>query len=256
MSSIPPPVLKRAFTKVTSAADFSSSQFKKLLIVHKISRLTRFQRQGVLLQPYVEKYYKQALENAHTTHHSVISTFVEQAKKMGKKVVVVPEDELDHNAVLKDVCPETDMVVSMGGDHTFLRAQALIQDRRVPIMGINTCREKFEGILNTQYIDYDERLEHATRLLEKVEDESAFTYEKRSRVLFEQLPSTESDEPPQRVLCLNETLCAEKDVSSASRYVVERDGVNVGPFKSSGLVVSTGTGSTGWLYSVRQITPQ
>jgi len=33
--------------------------FKKLLVVHKISRLTRFQRQGVLMTPYVEKYYKQ-----------------------------------------------------------------------------------------------------------------------------------------------------------------------------------------------------
>jgi len=29
----------------------------------------------------------------------------------------------------------------------------------------------------------------------------------------------------------------------------------MGVFKSSGLIISTGTGSTGWLYSSRQITP-
>ena len=73
--------------------------------------------------------------------------------------------------------------------------------------------------------------------------------------MFERVISEENDEV-ESVFCLNETLCAEKDVSSASRYIVTRDGVNVGPFKSSGLIVSTGTGSTGWLYSVRQITPQ
>lgn len=29
----------------------------------------------------------------------------------------------------------------------------------------------------------------------------------------------------------------------------------MGKFKSSGLIISTGTGSSGWLYSARQITP-
>lgn len=113
---------------------------------------------------------------------------------MGKEVTVVSEDSLEMNAVLNDVNPETDMVVSMGGDHTFLRAQALIQNRKVPIMGINTCRDEFEGVLNTQYIDYEARLEQAEKLLEKMEDESSFTYEKRSRILFERLPSSETDD--------------------------------------------------------------
>jgi hypothetical protein len=35
-----------------------------------------------------------------------------------------------------------------------------------------------------------------------------------------------------------------------------RDGADLGVFKSSGLIVSTGTGSTGWLYAARQITAQ
>ena len=29
----------------------------------------------------------------------------------------------------------------------------------------------------------------------------------------------------------------------------------MGKFKSSGIIISTGTGSSGWLYSARQITP-
>jgi len=31
----------------------------------------------------------------------------------------------------------------MGGDHTFLRAQALLQDNTVPMIGINTRRDMF-----------------------------------------------------------------------------------------------------------------
>lgn len=57
-------------------------------------------------------------------------------------------------------------------------------------------------------------------------------------------------------MCLNEAFCAEKDVSSASRYHILKDNVDLGVFKSSGLIVSTGTGSTGWLYAARQITSQ
>ena len=55
--------------------------------------------------------------------------------------------------------------------------------------------------------------------------------------------------------CLNEVFAAEKDVASASRFRVRANGDELGVFKSSGLIVATGTGSTGWLYSCRQITP-
>ena len=46
---------------------------------------------------------------------------VEFAKKMGKDVTVVSEDDLslDDEERLMD---NTDLVISMGGDHTFLRS--------------------------------------------------------------------------------------------------------------------------------------
>ena len=105
-------------------------------------------------------------------------------------------------------------------------------------------------MLNTQYIDYEFRETMSKNLLERMEDESSVSYEKRSRILFESKASGK-ESAVKKIICLNETLCAEKDVSSASRYVVAKDGNNVGPFKSSGVIISTGTGSTGWLYSLR-----
>lgn len=53
------------------------------------------------------------------------------------------------------------------------------------------------------------------------------------------------------VLCLNDILVAEHDIASASRYRLVSDKHNLGLFKSSGLIVATGTGSTGWLYTAR-----
>lgn len=50
---------------------------------------------------------------------------------------------------------------------------------------------------------------------------------------------------------LNEVFAAEKDVSTTSMYRLEVDGKDMGKFKSSGVIIATGTGSTGWLYSAR-----
>ena len=60
-------------------------------------------------------------------------------------------------------------------------------------------------------------------------------------------------EKPIHKLILNELFVAEKDVGKTSIYRLEVDDVYLGKFKSSGIIISTGTGSTGWLFSCRRI---
>lgn len=55
-------------------------------------------------------------------------------------------------------------------------------------------------------------------------------------------------------LMLNELFMAEKDSSKTSTYQINVDGMNLGRFKSSGVIVSTGTGSSGWLYGAKRVT--
>ena len=55
-------------------------------------------------------------------------------------------------------------------------------------------------------------------------------------------------------MILNELMVAEIDPSRVSNYRLTVDGRDVGKFKSSGILIATGTGSTGWLYSARQTT--
>jgi len=86
-----------------------------------------------------------------------------------------------------------------------------------------------------------------------MEDDHFVDFEMRSRIFYERV-RTRDDQKEKKALCLNEVFCAEADVSSASRYCITKDGVDLGVFKSSGLIVSTGTGSSGWLYSARQLT--
>ena len=117
-------------------------------------------------------------------------------------------------------------------------------------MGINSNSKVYTGALTSCSIDYHDRFKQTQAILEAMEDEHAVEFEKRSRILFERL-RTKDEMEERKILCLNEAFAAEKDVSSASRYCIEKDDIDLGVFKSSGLIVSTGTGSSGWLYAAR-----
>jgi NAD kinase len=79
-----------------------------------------------------------------------------------------------------------------------------------------------------------------------------FEYFYRTRGLFE-IDNHVTGESIIR-LCLNELFAAEKDVSTTSMYRLTVDGKDMGKFKSSGILIATGTGSSGWLFSARQVT--
>jgi NAD kinase len=52
-------------------------------------------------------------------------------------------------------------------------------------------------------------------------------------------------------LSLNEVFIAERDIACTSMNRLISDGKDMGKFKSSGILIATGTGSSGWLYSTK-----
>ena len=52
-------------------------------------------------------------------------------------------------------------------------------------------------------------------------------------------------------MVLNEVMVAESDPAHVSNYRLAVDEKDIGKFKSSGIIIATGTGSTGWMYSAK-----
>ena len=38
----------------------------------------------------------------------------------------------------EDITPDTDLVISLGGDGTFLKTASMVKDTSVPVLGVNT----------------------------------------------------------------------------------------------------------------------
>lgn len=94
-------------------------------------------------------------QKLHARHFDVLNNFRIKAEAMNKEVVV--KNEL--TATKKDV-EKADLVISLGGDHTFLRTSAIIEDS-TPIVGITTNRDMYTGALNGHFIDHKHRAEQS-----------------------------------------------------------------------------------------------
>lgn len=127
----------------------------------------------------------------------------------------------------------------------------MINNRNLPILGVNTDPSRSVGCLCNRKIHYESRDYNISMMFKHLEREN-FEFFHRQRLLFE-LEDQATNRKFQQ-LSLNEIFVAEKNVSQTSIYRLKVDGNYIGKFKSSGLIVSTGTGSTGWLYSARRYT--
>lgn len=139
-----------------------------------------------------------------------------------------------------------DLVVALGGDHTYLVAAQMIKDNKLPILGLNTYQGSLGAQLPTYSIDFNKRSAVINNVLKKLSkpDGNIDTYKRsRAKVVFNVAKPADKY---QNVFVLNEAFCAEKDVGSASRFRVSPDGTDWGIFKSSGIIISTGKSSQMW----------
>lgn len=88
-------------------------------------------------------------------------------------------------------------------------------------------------------------------MMRYIEQEN-FEFFTRQRLLFEMNNEMTGDVHKQ--YSLNEIFVAEENVSQTSIFRLNVDGDYIGKFKSSGMIIATGTGSTGWLYSAKRFT--
>lgn len=131
---------------------------------------------------------------------------------------------------------KADLVISMGGDGTFLTSAAQVGARGIPILGINTGRLGFLADVSPEDIE---------NALDAVFD-GRYTIEQRAVIAMTLDSETYHGYP----YALNEVAILKHDNSSLIEIDTHINGALLTNYMSDGLIISTPTGSTGYSLSV------
>jgi len=168
-----------------------------------------------------------------------------------------------------------DAVITTGGDGTFLSAASKVKSRNKPFIGVNTRPQTSEGHLCISPY-YSDNFDKALDLISQ--NKFKWLFRKRIRVTMNGQPSNfiplqNSDVLPEifrrrspettsaihpvankqavlPALALNEVFIGESLSSIPSDYDIRIDDGEWEKQKSSGVCISTGTGSTAWSFSI------
>jgi len=128
-----------------------------------------------------------------------------------------------------------DLIITLGGDGTILKATNLVQDLDIPIMGINMGRLGFlANIEKTKALDAIDSIEAG----EFFTEERTMLSLKCNLPLFKNMP-----------FALNDFTVHKRDTSSMITITVMVDGKYLNAYWADGLIFSTPTGSTGYSLS-------
>ncbi|UFH36670.1 NAD kinase [Flavobacterium acetivorans] len=130
-----------------------------------------------------------------------------------------------------------DMLISVGGDGTILRAATLVRDSGVPILGINAGRL---GFLAT--VQKDNIAEFLQLTIDK-----KYTLSKRTLLTLTCSPENESFQNIN--FAMNEVTINRKDTTSMITIETYLNGEYLNSYWADGLIISTPTGSTGYSLS-------
>ncbi len=131
---------------------------------------------------------------------------------------------------------DADVVVSMGGDGTFLEAASRVRDKGIPVLGINMGRLGFMADVPAEEVDC---------AIEDIYNDQC-TIERHSllEVTFSQ------SEPQVYPYALNEVAVLKRDNSSMISIRVDINQQELTTYQADGLIINTPTGSTGYALSV------
>lgn len=259
---------------------------KRVLIVAKLSRY-HFEK---LREPNLndEQMKLKLLERgsdydtmiaSHMATKHVKNQVIEVLKKMNIEYKIINRENLDSSNFTW-----ADLILPIGGDGTFLLASNMIFDNKKPIIGINSFPERSEGylMLPSKYTTripeifemlkaghYDVVMRRRIRTTIKGDNiwEPPFHSHEKGRVVGEEKfyiqdleRETRNTLPKERRLpwlALNEVFIAEVLSARTSTLLINvNNEEKYHLVKSSGLCVSTGTGSTSWYRSINSVSPQ
>ncbi len=151
-----------------------------------------------------------------------------------KERLVIDDDTVLYNSY-EDVVGKIDLLISIGGDGTFLETIHIVKNSKVPILGVNTGRL---GFLASTHKD------EIKDVLDKIRQKK---YRLQSRSLIEL--NSETNLFGSNNFALNEVTVHKKDSSSMITIHTYIDDLYLNSYWADGLIVSTPTGSTAYSLS-------
>ncbi|UQD55167.1 NAD kinase [Flavobacterium sp. K5-23] len=151
-----------------------------------------------------------------------------------KSIVTKEYNTFSYHTELDD---SFDMLISIGGDGTILRAATLVRDSGIPILGINAGRLGFLATVQKENID---------EFLQIVIDKK-YTLSKRTLLSLSCIPKNESLQDIN--FAMNEITVSRKDTTSMITIDTYLNDEFLNSYWADGLIVSTPTGSTGYSLS-------
>ncbi|MDO4163334.1 MAG: NAD kinase [Bacteroides sp.] len=131
---------------------------------------------------------------------------------------------------------QADMVISMGGDGTFLKAASRVGKKNIPILGINTGRLGF--LADISPAEMEETFNEIYNHQYKVEERSVLQLQCDDERLM------------QEPFALNEIAVLKRDSSSMISIHTSINEAHLTTYQADGLVIATPTGSTAYSLSV------
>lgn len=216
----------------------SPSRHKPLALpvrnVTLISKSTRLEQVGASVLE-VGDTLAARLRDAHARHAAAValieSVFRSEGAIVNPIAVQNARPEVFHDA---------DLVVCAGGDGTFLSTAANLS-RRVPVLGINTDPERSTGALTTLSFEHGDG-DSLARAIERLR-QGNYELQPRRRLVVSVRPVGGSEYLVPR-LALNDVFVSERATGRVYACEAVADTGPIRVRRSSGILFSTGTGST------------
>ena len=132
----------------------------------------------------------------------------------------------------EDMKSGTDLIISIGGDGTFIKTINFIKDSNIPLLGINIGRLGFLSNISK------DNIQDALSLIK----EKKYVFQKRSLLMVE----TENDLFGKNNFALNELTIHKKDSASMIKVNASLNHNFLNTYWADGLIISTPTGSTAY----------
>jgi len=271
-----------------------TTQFKpkKAVILTKVSR---YEFEKLRHEHLTEKQLEQEL-TARGSDYAAIRHHHNVHKMMETKVVGAFENAGIETKLVKriqeytdDIVTWSDIIVTTGGDGTFLMGASKIFDKSKPVIGFNTDPTRSEGHLCLPK-HYSYNIREAVEML--LSGKFRWFFRRRLRITLtgdpgkihqtpvelkeqqlqypeyrymdlmndhdhpfkERIDSAEEVSLPLPILALNEIYIGESLSSRVSYLEVKVDKEPMFKSRNSGLCISTGTGSTSWVFNINKLT--